>query len=58
MFIVNCAGCDHPLRLPDAAAGKAIRCRKCKTIMLIPKKRQESSDYAFGTKPKHHVEKE
>ena len=35
MFIVNCAGCNDTLRLPDHAAGKTIQCWKCKDIIWI-----------------------
>jgi LSD1 subclass zinc finger protein len=44
MFIINCACCKHPLKLPDDAAGKMIRCLKCKTVILIPKRSAEDSN--------------
>jgi LSD1 subclass zinc finger protein len=46
MFILVCAGCEHPLKLPDDAAGKVIRCLKCKSIIMVSPRQRESSEQA------------
>jgi hypothetical protein len=33
---VSCQTCGSPLRVPDAAAGKAVRCPKCASSMVVP----------------------
>lgn len=32
----NCSKCDHEYRVPDEYAGKKARCKKCKTVNVIP----------------------
>jgi LSD1 subclass zinc finger protein len=54
MFIVHCANCDQPLHLPDDAAGKTIRCLKCKAVIMISE-RSPSVEQPVrfpGTEPK------
>ena len=33
---VVCPSCDSRLNAPDAAAGKTVKCPKCKAPMVIP----------------------
>ncbi len=33
---INCPNCDVSLNLPDAAAGKKVRCTKCNTPFIAP----------------------
>ncbi|HEV3143260.1 MAG TPA: hypothetical protein VGZ47_05175 [Gemmataceae bacterium] len=57
MFIVNCANCNEPLRLPDDAAGKTIRCLKCKVIILVPEKPPKPEGVSYGAETTDFVEK-
>jgi LSD1 subclass zinc finger protein len=49
MFVVNCAGCDQLLRLPDDAAGQTIRCVKCKAIILIPENPNTGDEPSYSS---------
>ena len=33
---ITCTGCDKKLKVPDAAAGKKIRCPACKAVIAVP----------------------
>ncbi len=33
---INCPNCDASLKLPDAAAGRKVRCSKCSTPFVAP----------------------
>jgi LSD1 subclass zinc finger protein len=33
---VTCSKCEKKLKVPDAAAGKKIRCPSCKTVVMVP----------------------
>ncbi len=38
---IVCTGCDKKLKVPDAAAGKKIRCPVCKTVLEVPPPEEE-----------------
>jgi LSD1 subclass zinc finger protein len=59
MFVVNCAGCNQLLNLPDDAAGRTIRCVKCKVIILIPEnpKTGDQPSYSSMAETKDFVDK-
>jgi phage FluMu protein Com len=48
MFTIRCAVCKNPLNLPDEVAGKAIRCLRCKTLILVPRHPEENASYVVG----------
>ncbi len=33
---VSCPSCSHRLRAPDTAAGKRVKCPKCKSVIQVP----------------------
>src|ERR1019366_3445827 len=33
---IVCTGCEKKLKVPDAAAGKKIRCPACKAVVAVP----------------------
>jgi len=45
MFTITCPACNRPLNLPDAVAGKIIRCLKCKSIIMVSQHRAKAADY-------------
>ena len=44
-ILVTCAGCKSKVKVPAAAAGRAIKCPKCKAPLTIP----EEDDSSSGT---------
>jgi LSD1 subclass zinc finger protein len=56
MFIVHCANCNEPLRLPDDAAGKTIRCLKCMAIIMVSERlpSAEPPGHFTGAETKNH----
>jgi LSD1 subclass zinc finger protein len=58
MFIIICGNCNEPLRLPDEAAGKAVRCLKCKEVIMLPPDPAKISGYSNGFASRDFVEEE
>jgi len=46
MFTITCPACNRTLNLPDAVAGKIIRCLKCKSIIMVSPHRAKTADYS------------
>lgn len=42
---VVCPSCSARLNAPDAAAGKQVKCPKCKNAMIIPEPMAEAADF-------------
>jgi predicted Zn finger-like uncharacterized protein len=36
-MLITCSGCESKIKVPDAAAGKRVKCPKCATIIRVPK---------------------
>ena len=36
MIKFSCTKCNHEYRVPDEYAGKKARCKKCKSVNVIP----------------------
>ena len=43
---VNCPECDASYKVPDEAAGKAIRCKKCGAKVPVPAADDEDDDFS------------
>lgn len=46
MIPVECSSCGAKFQIPDAAAGKMIRCRRCDTVTPVPVLNESPEDFA------------
>ncbi len=35
-MLITCSGCESKIKVPDAAAGKRVKCPKCATVIRVP----------------------
>ena len=47
--MIDCPACNESLKLPDAVAGKPIRCWKCMEVIWVPKQPIDDSASSSGT---------